>query len=264
MGNVMRDYLEVAIEAAKTGGDVLRQYYGKAKDIEYKAEIDLVTHVDKRSEQLIVEWLSSRFPHHSILAEEGTEMQRSEEFRWVIDPLDGTTNYAHDYPLFGVSVALEQNSELIVGVVYNPVSEELFVAEKGNGSYLNGRKIQVSQVDKLRQALISTGFPYELFKNLDDAMSYFISFMKTAQGVRRDGSAALDLCYLAMGRTDGFWEQRLKPWDSAAGALIVLEAGGTVTDFHGKDFTIYGDELLASNGLIHDSMMAAIRDRGQP
>ena len=264
MGNVMRDYVEVAVEAAKIGGDVLRQYYGKAKDIEYKAEIDLVTHVDKRSEQLIVEWLNSRFPHHSILAEEGTEMQRSEEFRWVIDPLDGTTNYAHDYPLFAVSVAMEQNSQLIVGVVYNPVSEELFVAEKGNGAYLNGRKIQVSQVDKLRQALVSTGFPYELFKDLDDAMSYFISFMKTAQGVRRDGSAALDLCYLAMGRTDGFWERKLKPWDSAAGALIVLEAGGTVTDFHGNDFSIYGDELLASNGRIHDSMIAAIRDRSQP
>jgi myo-inositol-1(or 4)-monophosphatase len=158
----MRDYLEVAVEAAKIGGDVLRQYYGKAKDIEYKAEIDLVTHVDKRSEQLIVEWLNSRFPHHSILAEEGTEMQRSEEFRWVVDPLDGTTNYAHDYPLFAVSVAMEQNSKLIVGGVYNPVSEELLVAEK-KWSLLNGRKIQVSQVNKLRQALVSTGF-HELFK----------------------------------------------------------------------------------------------------
>lgn len=255
----MRDYLEVAVEAAKLGGEVLKQFYGQAKKIEYKGETNIVTEVDKRSEKLIVELLSSRFPKHSILAEEGTDMARPSEFKWIIDPLDGTTNYAHDYPIFCVSVALEKNGEIVVGAVYQPILEELFVAEKGNGAYLNGRKIQVSRVDKLRRALLSTGFPYDILENPGQAMQQFSGFVDTAQAVRRDGAAALDLCYVAMGRFDGFWEVRLKPWDSAAGVLIITEAGGTVTDFQGAPYSIYKDEIAVSNGLIHDQMCEVLQ-----
>jgi myo-inositol-1(or 4)-monophosphatase len=250
----MRDYLDVAVEAAKLGGEVLKQSYGQVKKIEYKGEINIVTEVDKRSEKLIVDLLTSRFPRHSILSEEGTDLVRSSEFKWVIDPLDGTTNYAHDYPIFCVSVALEKNGQVIVGAVYQPVFDELFVAEKGNGAYLNGRKIQVSRVQKLRQSLLSTGFPYDVLQDPEQAMKYFAGFVDTAQAVRRDGAAALDLCYVAMGRFDGFWEVRLKPWDTAAGVLIVLEAGGVVTNFQGETYSIYRDEVVASNGLIHTQM----------
>lgn len=259
----MRDYVEVAVEAAKLGGDVLKQSYGQVKKIEYKGEIDIVTEVDKRSEKLIVDLLSSRFPRHSILAEEGTGSVRPSEFKWVIDPLDGTTNYAHDYPIFCVSVALEQNGEVVVGAVYQPIFEELFVAEKGNGAYLNGRKIQVSRVQKLRQSLLSTGFPYDVLADPGEAMKHFGAFVETAQAVRRDGAAALDLCYVAMGRFDGFWEVRLKPWDTAAGVLIVTEAGGLVTDFRGRPHSIYNHEVMASNGLIHEQMREVLEQAGQ-
>jgi myo-inositol-1(or 4)-monophosphatase len=250
----MRDYVEVAVEAAKLGGDVLKQSYGQVKKIEYKGEINIVTEADKRSEEVIVDLLTTRFPKHSILGEEGTDMERPSEFKWVIDPLDGTTNYAHDYPIFCVSVALEKGGEVIVGAVYQPIFDELFVAERGNGAYLNGRKIQVSRVDKLKQSLLSTGFPYDVLADPRQAMRYFAAFVDTAQAVRRDGAAALDLCYVAMGRFDGFWEVRLKPWDTAAGVLIITEAGGTVTDFQGSPHSIYKDEVMASNGLIHEQM----------
>ncbi len=250
----MRDYLEVAIEAARLGGDVLKQSYGQVKQIEYKGEINIVTEVDKRSEKLIVELLRSRFPKHSILGEEGTNVMQSSEYKWVIDPLDGTTNYAHDYPIFCVSIALERNGEIIVAAVYQPIFEELFVAEQGGGAYLNGRRIQVSRVDQLRQALVSTGFPYDVLENPGQAMRDFSCFIDASQAVRRDGSAALDLCYVAMGRFDGFWELRLKPWDTAAGILMVLEAGGRVTNIEGSPYSIYMDAVVASNGLLHDSM----------
>jgi myo-inositol-1(or 4)-monophosphatase len=255
----MRDYLEVAVEAAKLGGEVLRQYYGQVKEIEYKGEINIVTNVDKRSEKLIVELLSSRFPKHSILAEEGTDVANASEYKWVIDPLDGTTNYAHDYPIFCVSVGLEKNGEMIAGAVYQPIFEELFVAEKGGGAYLNGRKIQVSRIDKLKQGLVSTGFPYDVLENPGQAMKDFSYFVDSAQAVRRDGSAALDLCYVAMGRFDGFWEARLKPWDTAAGVLIVTEAGGRVTDFQDGHYSIYKDQVVASNGLLHEQMCTVLQ-----
>ncbi|MCI0422827.1 MAG: inositol monophosphatase [Acidobacteria bacterium] len=255
----MRDYLEVAVEAAKLGGEVLKQSYGQVKKIEYKGEINIVTNVDKRSEILIVELLNSRFPTHSILAEEGTDMAKSSEYKWVIDPLDGTTNYAHDYPIFCVSVGLERNGEMIAGAVYQPIFEELFVAEKGGGAYLNGRKIQVSRVDNLKQALVSTGFPYDVLENAGQAMKDFSCFVDSAQAVRRDGSAALDLCYVAMGRFDGFWEPRLKPWDTAAGVLVVTEGGGRVTDFHNGLYSIYKDQVVASNGLLHEQMCQVLQ-----
>src|SRR5262245_31164308 len=250
----MREYLEVAVEAAKLGGEVLKQFYGQVKEIEYKGEINIVTNVDKQSEKLIVELLSSRFPKHSILAEEGTDMANASEYKWVIDPLDGTTNYAHDYPIFCVSVGLERNGEMIAGAVYQPISEELFVAEKGTGAYLNGRRIQVSRIVNLKQGLVSTGFPYDVLENPGQAMKDFSYFVDSAQAVRRDGSAALDLCYVAMGRFDGFWEARLKPWDTAAGVLIVNEAGGRVTGFQDQHYSTYKDQVVASNGLLHGQM----------
>ena len=259
----MGNFLEAAVEAAKLGGDVLRQSYEKAKKIEYKGEIDLVTEVDRRSEQLMVDLLSSRFPHHSILAEEGSNSSKSSGYKWVIDPLDGTSNYAHDYPFFCVSIGLEKEGEIIAGVVYHPIFEELFAAEKGGGAFLNGRRIRVSMVSNLRQALLATGFPYDVLADPDEAMAHFRNFMHVSQAVRRDGSAALDLCYLAMGRFDGFWELRLKPWDTAAGVIIVSEAGGRVTNFQGESFSIYEDNILASNGLLHEAMRTVVR-RGEP
>ena len=250
----MRDYVGTAVEAAKLGGEILKQSYGRDKKIEYKGEVDLVTEVDKQSEKVIVDFLTSRFPQHSILAEEGTDIFRPSEFRWLIDPLDGTTNYAHNYPIFCVSVALEKNGEVIAGAVYQPIFDELFVAESAGGAYLNGGKIEVSKISQLRQSLLSTGFPSDLLKDPEIAIGHFKNFINAAQSVRRDGSAALDLCYLAMGRFDGFWEMRLKPWDTAAGALVVREAGGQVTDFRNEAYSIYLDEIMASNGLIHTQM----------
>ena len=254
----MDDFLQVAVEAARLGGGVLRQYYGKDKKIEYKGEIDVVTEADRQSEKLIVDLLASHFPKHSVLAEEGNSADKPSDYKWVIDPLDGTSNFAHDYPVFSVSVALEKGEEIIVGVVYHPILEELFVAEKGGGARLNGKKIQVSKVSSLRKALLSTGFPYDILEDPGEALAHFRNFIHASQGVRRDGSAALDLCYLAMGRFDGFWELRLKPWDTAAGMLIVVEAGGRVTNFAGREFSIYEDNILASNALLHESMQAVI------
>jgi myo-inositol-1(or 4)-monophosphatase len=258
----MLNYLETAVEAVKIGGDVLKHFYQQSKGIEHKGEIDIVTDADKRSEKLIVDLLTGRFPNHSILAEEGTNKIHESEFKWIIDPLDGTTNFAHDYPMFCVSVALEKRGEIVVGAVYHPIFEELFVAEKSNGAYFNGRRIQVSKVANLKNALLSTGFPYDVLEDPHEALQHFESFLHRAQAVRRDGSAALNLCYLAMGRFDGFWELRLKPWDTAAGALIVTEAGGQVTDFGNDAYSVYEDQILASNGLIHAEMRAILGDLG--
>ena len=256
----MADFLTAAIEASRLGGEVLRERYGKAKTIEFKGEIDLVTEVDRKSEKLIVDFLSAQFPQHSILAEEGTNTTRQSEYRWVIDPLDGTSNYAHDYPFFCVSLGLEKRGEVIAGVVYHPIFEELFVAEKGGGAFLNKKKLQVSQVNRLRQALVSTGFPYDVLEDPEEALEYFARFIDAAQAVRRDGSAALDLCYLAMGRFDGFWELRLKPWDTAAGSLIVKEAGGKITNFLGEEYSIYDHHVIASNGWLHNEMLNVVRE----
>ncbi len=250
----MSQLMEVAIEAACEAGKILADYYGREKKIEFKGEIDLVTEVDKKSEKTIVEILRRHFPDHSILAEEGSNRSEGSEYKWVIDPLDGTTNYAHDYPFFCVSIGLEKSGEIVGGVVYHPIWDELFVAEKGSGAFLNGRKIKVSKVDNLRRALITTGFPYDLNKIPLQAFEYFKNFINTSQAVRRDGSAALDMCYLAMGKTDGFWEETLKPWDTAAGLIMITEAGGRVSNFHAENYSIYEKQILASNGLIHEQM----------
>jgi myo-inositol-1(or 4)-monophosphatase len=250
----MSQLIDVAVEAAREAGKILANYYGREKKIEFKGEIDLVTEVDTKSEKTIVEVLQRHFPQHSILAEEGSNRSQSSGYKWVIDPLDGTTNYAHDYPFFCVSIGLEKDGEIVGGVVYHPIWDELFVAEKGSGAFLNGRKIKVSNVDNLRRALITTGFPYELNKIPPQSFEYFKNFINTSQAVRRDGSAALDMCYLAMGKTDGFWEEALKPWDTAAGLIMITEAGGKVTNFQAESYSIYETQILASNGLIHEQM----------
>lgn len=255
---------ELAIEAAISAGKLLKEGWGKVQSIGRKRNFrELITEFDHRAEELIIKTIKAQYPDHSILAEERPmEISNSGyKYKWIIDPLDGTTNYAHSYPLFCVSVALEHNEEIIVGVVYNPVLDELFIAEKGQGAKLNGKSISVSATKALRESLLATGFPYQL-EGIKENIRYFEDFIFEAQAVRRDGSAALDLCYLAMGRFDGFWELDLKPWDVAAGALIVAEAGGRVTNLSGGRFSLYGDEILASNGHIHQEMVQVLQ-RGE-
>ena len=254
----MRDYLAVAVEAARLGGDILREHYRRVKKVEFKGEADLVTEVDRRSEKEIVDLLTFRFPHHSILAEEGTATEKSSEFKWVIDPLDGTTNYAHGYPVFCTSVALEQNEDILVGAVYQPMTDELFVAEQGGGAFRNGRRIGVSRVEELQRALLATGFPPQVRQSPEEALGHFAAFVRRAQSIRRDGSAALNLCCVASGLFDGFWETYLKPWDTAAGLLVVREAGGLVSRFSGRDYSIYQPQTLATNGLIHEQMQQVL------
>jgi myo-inositol-1(or 4)-monophosphatase len=249
--------MNVAWDAANNAGEIIRQNWQRPKTIDYKGAIDLVTSVDRESEWTIVDVIRRNFPDHSILAEEETDVRGAQnQYRWIIDPLDGTTNFAHGYPQFCVSIALEHNGEVIVGIVYDPIRDECFKAALGQGSTLNDRRIRTSTAEELDKSLLATGFPYDRRDFADFYLTYFKAFMTRSQGIRRGGSAALDLCYVACGRLDGFWELKLKPWDVAAGALIVTEAGGRVSDFSGQAFSMEGQETLASNHLIHDEMVA--------
>ena len=214
--------------------------------------------MDHRAEAAVIEILEKAFPDHGILTEEGKGREGSGSYRWILDPLDGTTNYAHGYPFFCVSLALEKDGQIVWGIIYDPLREELFAAEAGRGATVNGRALQVSVTRHIRQSFLCTGFPYDMRESSEDNLHYFSRFAKTAQAIRRDGSAALDLCYVAMGRFDGFWEMKLNPWDVAAGGLIVTEAGGSVTDFSGDPFTIHGQEILATNGRIHEEMLKVL------
>ena len=251
--------LNFATGVARDAGALLRDRLGTKIDISHKGSINLVTDVDLASEKLIREAISTYYPRHEILAEEGGLTESSSEYRWVVDPLDGTTNYAHGYPVFCVSIALEHHGEIVVGVVYDPMREELFTAERGGGAALNNRPIRVSAIDDLTQGILSTGFPYDIKTSKLTNLDHWANFAMNAQALRRDGAAALDLCYVACGRYDGFWELNLSPWDTAAGALIVAEAGGRVTDFSGGVFSNYKPEVLASNGEIHDRMIEVLR-----
>jgi myo-inositol-1(or 4)-monophosphatase len=254
------DFLSVAIEAAKEAGKYLKMNLGKVKNIERKKEeINLVTEIDKGSERKIIEHIKSKFPHHSILAEESGEAKFESDYKWIIDPLDGTTNYTHSFPVFCVSIALEYKGEVILGVVYDPNFDELFWAEKGKGAFLNGKRINVSKTDKLIKSMLATGFPYNVRENPDNCIEHFVNFLMEAQAIRRLGSAALDLVYVACGRLDGFWEVDLNPWDVAAGKIIIEEAGGIITDFYGNKFNIYTKGVVASNGLIHQQMLEVIK-----
>lgn len=253
------NFLSVAWEAASAAGNLICADWQKSKSIDYKGAIDLVTSVDRECERQIVEVLRNNFPNHSILAEEGTDWIGTERsHRWIIDPLDGTTNFAHSYPQFCISIALEYNGEIILGLVYDPLRDECFKATKGEGATLNGCSIRTSGAKKLDSALLATGFPYDQRENADFYLNFFKAFMTRSQGIRRSGSAVLDLCYVACGRIDGFWELKLRPWDTAAGALIIEEAGGKLSDLSGNKFSIWGEETLASNGVIHEEMVNTV------
>jgi myo-inositol-1(or 4)-monophosphatase len=257
-------FLEAAREAAVEAGRLLRSGMDEGREISYKGAVDLVTNFDHRAQELIFDRLSAAFPGHGFLAEEGLSRGEKAEFRWVFDPLDGTTNFAHRFPVFTVSIALEYGGRVILGVVYDPMREELFQAVEGEGARLNGRGIKVSDVADLDRSLLATGFPYDVRESPVNNIAHFRHFLTRAQAVRRCGSAAMDLCYVACGRFDGFWELKLKPWDHAAGSLIVREAGGRVSDFDGGEFEIFSLESLASNGLIHDEMIRVLELEKKP
>lgn len=249
--------LNFAIQTARDAGHVLADRIGRSLQITNKGDIDLVTEADLAAEQLIVERIKSYYPRHAILAEESGETTAAggkSEWKWIVDPLDGTTNYAHGYPCFCVSIGLERAGRMEIGVVYDPMRDELFAAERGQGATLNDRRIRVSDVTDLNRAMVCTGFPYDVREHGQFARN-FHNFIMQAQAVRRDGSAALDLAYVACGRFDGFWEEGLKPWDVAAGVLLIEEAGGTVSRYDGREFDIYTPPIVASNGLIHQAMM---------
>jgi len=253
--------LNFAIQIARDAGQLLVQRLGTAK-ISIKGDINLVTEADIAAENLIIERIRSHYPQHGILAEESGEAimvgGKRSDWKWIVDPLDGTTNYAHGYPCFCVSIALEHKGELQVGVVYDPMRDEMFAAERGQGAMLNDRKIRVSDVEELNRAMLCTGFPYNVRERPDFARE-FANFTMAAQAVRRDGSAALDLAYVACGRFDGFWEDGLSPWDIAAGALLIREARGKVTNFKDEPLDIYTVQVLATNGFVHDAMLKILQ-----
>ncbi|MGH9773733.1 MAG: inositol monophosphatase family protein [Candidatus Acidiferrales bacterium] len=251
-------FLEVATEAAREAGAILMAGHGRPKKISYKGEVDLVTEADKRSEAAIVARLQRNFPQHAIVAEEGSggEAAAGGRYVWYVDPLDGTTNFAHGYPCFAVSIALHEAGEALAGVVFDPVRDELFSAMRGEGAYLNNKRIRVSVVERLSTALLATGFPSHK-RSENPNIHFYWNFTLRSHGVRRDGSAALDLCYVACGRFDGFWEFGLKSWDTAAGMLLVREAGGMVTDIAGRPYHPGDKDILASNGKIHSEMQKA-------
>ena len=257
----MDTFLVVAQDAARQAGALIRASWLQPKIIEMKTDIvDLVTHVDKAADTLITGILRERFPAHQLIAEESSVSGQESAYCWYIDPLDGTTNFAHGFPHFAVSIALAHESQVIVGVVYDPLREEMFCATRGTGAMLNDAPIHVSQAPVLAQSLVLTGFPYDRRKRSEYYLRFYQAFMMRTQGVRRCGSAALDLCYVACGRADAFWEWRLHPWDTAAGSLIVEEAGGSMSDFTGEPFDYKGEQTLASNGLVHAEMTSVLRE----
>ena len=253
--------LSIAVEAAKEAGRYLKFSVGKVRSVEMKKgeERNLVSEIDKKSEEMIIRTIRQHHPGHAILAEESGASSTSSDYKWVIDPLDGTTNFLHGVPIFCVTIAVEYKGELIAGVVYDPNLDELFTAERGSGCYCNGRRMKVSQTSELIGSLLVTGFPYDIAKNPDNAVGHFVNFLMEGQGIRRLGSAALDLSYVASGRFDGFWEVNLNPWDMAAGVLFIQEAGGKTTDFSGAPSSIYRKQVLATNGLIHEAMVNVLQ-----
>jgi myo-inositol-1(or 4)-monophosphatase len=251
-------YLQLAIAAAKEAGRIQMIHFGHSHPVEYKGEFNPVTEVDRLCERAIVKMISEAFPDHDILAEESSFEGKGASWKWIIDPLDGTTNYLHGFPCFSVSIGLEVEGEVRLGVVYVPPLNELFQTERGKGAFLNGERIVVSRADRLNKSLLCTGFPYDVHEHVDFYLCYFRQFMIKSFAIRRPGSAAIDLSYLAAGRFDGFWEFKLHPWDVAAASLMITEAGGKVTDLRGRPYTIYSEEILASNGLIHEEMLDAI------
>ncbi len=248
-----------AVDLACQAGALLKKKLSRTHKIHYKGKINLVTEADKMSEALIMKSIKKTFPDHGILSEESPAVSGSGKMRWIIDPLDGTTNYAHGYPVFCVSIALEVDGEVSLGVIYDPMREELFSATRGKGAYLNGRKLTVSSVKNISRSLLATGFPYDIRESKENNLDYFNVMAVNVQAIRRAGAAALDLAYLAAGRFDGFWELKLKPWDTAAGCLMVEESGGRVSNLFGGKWNISSSNLLASNALIHKKMIDIFR-----
>ena len=258
----MPDYkkeIKFAKETAVKAGAILRKGMNNRRRVNFKGRVDLVTEYDLKSEKFITGEIARVFPHHSILAEEGGETQKQSSYLWIIDPLDGTTNFAHDYPAFCVSIGLEVDGQMVLGTAYDPVQDELFHAVKGKGAFCNKRRIHVSSQIRLNRSLLGTGFPYDIHQNPKRVMKFLRTLLTSSQGIRRGGSAALDLCYVASGRLDGHWEEGLQPWDTAAGALIVKEAGGRLTDYRGNPYTPYVKTIIASNSLLHEAILAALR-----
>lgn len=250
---------ETLLKAAEEAGGIMKAYFHGAFRVSSKSTInDLVTEVDKLSEEAIVKLIRQTYPDHYILSEEAGKMVQDSDYKWIIDPIDGTVNYARGVPICCVSIGLEKQGKMLMGAVYNPFLDELFFAERGAGALLNGSKISVSGNDDIQSAFLVTGFPYRWEEIKNDPMKVFSYYVKEGLPVRRLGSAAIDLCWVACGRFDGFWEHNLNAWDSAAGYLIVEEAGGRVTDFDGHAYSPYQKELVATNGLIHDDLLKTI------
>lgn len=249
---------KVAAEAAKESGNLLRRMFGRVSHVEKKGRVDLVTEADLRAQETIVQRIRKTFPQDSILAEEKGAESHSSERTWIIDPLDGTTNFVHSFPFFAVSIALDIRGEIAMGVVYNPYMEEYFEAVKGGGGSINGETIRVSETRDIGEALLATGFPYDVHESPGPVLELFGKMLAVSQGLRRPGSAAIDLCYVAAGRLDGFWEKGLKPWDTAAGMLIVEEAGGKLSTFEGGPYTPYEGSIVAANPHIHGAMIDAM------
>jgi myo-inositol-1(or 4)-monophosphatase len=253
--DVREEFSRIGEAVIREAGRYLRDNLGRRVEVSLKGAVDLVTPFDLGAQEILVDRLSAAFPTHGFLAEEGLTRTGSSDWRWIIDPLDGTTNYAHSFPVFSVTAALECAGRVVLGFVYDPMREEMFMASAGRGAFLNGAAIRVSGVSDLGASLLATGFPYDLRTSPVNNMGHWGRFIVRAQAIRRCGSAALDLSYVACGRFDGFWELKLKPWDVAAGALIVAEAGGRVSDFQGAEFRLAAPGILATNGRIHQGML---------
>lgn len=252
--------IEDVINISKEAANLIRERFNQNFSIEYKSnESDLVTEVDRASEKIITDFIKKKYPSHAILAEESGEMKNSSEYRWVIDPIDGTTNFAHGLPIFSVSIGVQKNGETVAGVVYDVMRDAAFSAEKGSGAYENEKRISVNKNDKLAHSVLVTGFPYNIRQNPENALEKFVQLTKASRGIRRLGSAAIDLVYVAKGIFDAFWEVHLNPWDICAGKFIVEEAGGIVTDFTGKNIDIFSKKILATNGKIHNEIMEILK-----
>lgn len=253
--------LEKIFEITREAGKIVRKGFSENFSVDFKSnETDLVTEIDKKSEDAIISFIKKNFPSHKILAEESGKTSGSSEYVWVIDPIDGTTNFAHGLPIFSISIGVQKNNETIYGVVYDVMRDAMYFAEKGNGSFMNEKKLAVSTNDDLRRSVLVTGFPYNIKENPHRAIERFGKFLRKSRAIRRLGSAAIDLCYVAQGVFDGFWEVHLNPWDMCAGKLIVEEAGGLVTNFKGEEMTIYSKQLLATNGKVHEEMMKVLNE----
>ncbi len=255
------EFLKLAIDAAEAAGEIAMDFFNKKFKVEYKDDMNnnLVTEVDKKAENKIIDMVRSQYPDHIFLAEESGETGKTSNVKWIIDPLDGTVNYAHGVPVFCVSIGVEQDGEIVAGAVYDPSRDEMFTAIKGGGASLNGNPIRVSQSSILEKSMLATGFPYNVRENPGNCVEHFHNFLFASRALRRLGSAAIDACWVASGRFDGFYEVSLSPWDMAAASLIISEAGGKVTNFYSNTFDLYQKSFMVSNGLIHEQMMEVLR-----